>query len=363
MENRGKIENIQALRGIAVLLVICYHIMLHERKYGKYEWLLPDFLQVGAAGVDIFFIISGFIITTVARGRFRKDGSVTEFIWNRVTRIYPLYWFYWLLFVTALYLFPQNMATSSLGGALTLTKSFLLLPQAQFPILSVSWTLVHELYFYLVFAFFIFLDGKYLVRLLLVFLSLVAAGNLVVNLGHFGSAWLKLITHPLTVEFIGGSLISVLVFKGGLKRYGLWFLIAGGLGFAILSAVFLQPLSWEVPDGWARVLLFGLPCAVIVYGAAAMELHEGKRISKALSAVGDASYSIYLSHAMVFSTIGVLFSTPAIRTNAVMVFLMFTGAIVWGFLSYFFIERPMLSTAKKVKAYIFLEGQGKSLRS
>lgn len=354
MEIRKKIENIQALRGIAVLLVIFYHAMLHEKKYGIYESLLPDFMQLGAAGVDLFFVISGFVITTVTQGQFRKNGAVKIFIWNRITRIYPLFWFYWILFVLAFYFFSQNMATTSLGDPLAIIRSFMLLPQDQFPILSVSWTLVHELYFYLIFTLFILFERKHLAKLLLIFSFILAAGNLINVFSPFANtAWLKLVIHPLTFEFIAGCLISELIYNMGVRGHALKSLIIGGVSLVVLSVVYLKPVSWGVPDGWSRVLLFGIPCIGIVYGAIALEIQEGKKISKILNVIGDASYSIYLSHAMVFSVTGVVFrELITIKTNAILVFLMLLGAIVWGFMSYFLLERPVLSALRKTKAYL-----------
>lgn len=352
----NKIENIQALRGVAVVLVLFYHVMLHERKYGRFDLLLPDFFQVGASGVDLFFVISGFVITTVTQRQFGKGGAVKEFVWNRVTRIYPVFWFYWLLFVLAFYLFPQSMVTTSLGGAFAVARSFLLLPQDQFPILSISWTLVHELYFYLVFTFFMLLfERKHLTKLLFAFFFFMIAGNLIIASVNFGNAaWLKLITHPLTLEFIAGCLISELIYKGGARRYGLASIITGAIGLVVLSAVFLKPVYWAVPEGWARVLLFGIPSACIVYGATALEIQSGKQISKALNLIGDASYSTYLSHAMVFSVTGVFFSKiTIIKTNAVLIVLMFAAAIAWGMISYFFVEKPILSFFRNAKAILF----------
>lgn len=365
MAVREKIENIQALRGVAVLLVLLYHGMLHEKKYGLNEMLLPDFLQVGASGVDLFFVISGFVITTVTRGHFGKDGAIGMFIWNRMTRIYPLFWFYWLLFVLAFYLFPQNMATASLGSSYAVLKSFLLLPQDHFPILSVSWTLVHELYFYIVFSLFLLFDRKRLGRFLLVFLLFLAAGNIIHFFAPFAkAAWLKVVIHPLTLEFIAGCLISELIHGSRARGYALASFIGGAAGLVVLSVIFLRQLAWEVPDGWTRVALFGLPCAAIVYGAAALEIQEGRKISRLLNVIGDASYSIYLSHAMVFSVIGVLSGRLFnAGSNAVLVFLMLSGALVWGLLSYYFIERPTLSLLRKTRGYIFKQGAAASNRA
>ena len=66
----NKIQNIQALRGIAVLLVVVFHLTFIETKYGGPATLLPDFFTYGMSGVDMFFVISGFVMVAVTRGKF-----------------------------------------------------------------------------------------------------------------------------------------------------------------------------------------------------------------------------------------------------------------------------------------------------
>ena len=86
-----KIQNIQVLRGLAIVLVILYHLMSIEHGFSHRHKLLPDLLKMGSGGVDLFFVISGFVMVTVTRANFgglRKSGY---FIYRRAARIYPLY--------------------------------------------------------------------------------------------------------------------------------------------------------------------------------------------------------------------------------------------------------------------------------
>ena len=125
-----KIVNIQALRGIAVLLVVAYHLTKIEAKYGHGERLLTTLATIGMSGVDLFFVISGFVMVTVTRGWFRKDGALAHFLYHRFKRIYPIYWFYSLL-ILAIFLLKPDMVNSSQGGNVNIISSFLLLPQNQ----------------------------------------------------------------------------------------------------------------------------------------------------------------------------------------------------------------------------------------
>jgi peptidoglycan/LPS O-acetylase OafA/YrhL len=92
-----KLRSIQALRGIAVLGVVAYHALAVERKYSGGDRLLPDFLSFGQTGIDLLFVISGFVIVTVTQGRFGGIRELPRFLWSRITRIYPTYWFYFLI--------------------------------------------------------------------------------------------------------------------------------------------------------------------------------------------------------------------------------------------------------------------------
>ncbi len=83
-----KFKNIQALRGIAVLLVVFCHLQVIERKYSHGEIFLPDWLDYAIVSVDLFFVISGFVIATVTRGQFQSLRAAGHFFFQRVTRIY-----------------------------------------------------------------------------------------------------------------------------------------------------------------------------------------------------------------------------------------------------------------------------------
>jgi exopolysaccharide production protein ExoZ len=93
----AKIQNIQALRGIAVLSVVFFHLLMIERKYGGSRTILPDLFQFGMFGVDLFFVISGFVMFTVSRGKFQIPKQTLRFIYHRMARIYPTYWVYSIL--------------------------------------------------------------------------------------------------------------------------------------------------------------------------------------------------------------------------------------------------------------------------
>ena len=342
---RKKIINIQALRGIAVLLVVAYHLTKIEAKYGHGERLLPTLTTIGMSGVDLFFVISGFVMVTVTRDWYQKDGAFARFLYHRITRIYPTYWFYSLI-ILAIYLIKPEIVNSSQTGNVNIISSFLLLPQNSLPLLMVGWTLIHEMYFYLVFAFLLLFSERLTLPLLLLW------GLMVVVIPN-GNAALNLISHPLTLEFIAGALIALLIQRQ----------IIGG-GWIAITALPVWLLSYTIyvtqggvlePDGWHRVLLFGIPAAFAVYGVVAMEMNSGWQFPDWLTVIGDASYSIYLSHILVLSALGRIWLVvwlPGLFDNGIAMLTMLMVVLLAGIISFRYIERPLMRLARYYESVV-----------
>ena len=135
----NKIQNIQALRGIAVLSVVFFHLLTIEQKYGGSRTILPDLFQFGLFGVDLFFVISGFVMVTVTRGKFQIPRQALRFIYHRVARIYPTYWVYSIL-VLIVFLLQPSWVNNSLGNQVDILSSFLLFPSRNLPLVMVGWS-------------------------------------------------------------------------------------------------------------------------------------------------------------------------------------------------------------------------------
>ena len=144
-----KLLGIQFCRGLAAILVVLYHAgrMLALPQYLGHI-ALGGFFNFGNAGVDFFFVLSGFIIFFVHEKDIGRPESLLAYAWSRVTRIYPIYWLVTALVLVEIALRPGPKDVDP--GYLI--SSLLLLPQPQEPVLGVGWTLVHEMLFYLVFA-------------------------------------------------------------------------------------------------------------------------------------------------------------------------------------------------------------------
>lgn len=348
---RGKLENIQALRGVAALMVLAAHIKGAELDYGGAGALLPHWLYMGVVGVDLFFLISGFVMAHVALDGARGPGAARRFLFNRAARIYPVYWavtlLLMLLYAGKFYLFGEETPFPNP------VATFLLTPSVHYPLVPVGWTLVHELYFYVVFSIFVFWRGDIL-RFLAVWCAILIAG---LALGAIDAgAWAKIAFSPLTFEFVAGALIAVAIRKG-VTRFALPALVAGLSIFAAQTAFFADQLYPELVGRFAeRAALFTPPFALILYGAAAIERTGGKLAPAWLIKTGDASYSIYLIHVPVFLVVGKLISISVADTrldNVLLIAAFAAAAVAAGFALHHFAERPLLAFTRKIGDRLF----------
>ncbi len=345
-----KIKNIQALRGIAVLLVVLMHSLHIEQKYGGSNSILPDFFQFGMAGVDLFFVISGFVMVTVTRGKFRDVKESLRFTYHRMARIYPTYWVYSLLLLVVFYVRPTWINNAG-GNQVDILASFLLLPSSILPMVVVGWTLIHEVYFYLVFAVILFLVPE---RRLTYAVLLWGFGVYLVNgYSNSTSPWISLVSHPLTLEFIGGCLIASVYFKRVVKtrREILLLLALFGVAVSFCGFSYYQHVTGSIAlSDWWRVVILGIPALWVVYCLSNAE-RNGYVLHSSLVMVGDASYSIYLSHILTLSAVGriwSLFATDSLVDNVLVVPILFMLVLGVGFLSYWMVEKPLLRLTRRI---------------
>ena len=337
-----KLLTLQVARGTAANLVVLAHLFAVEGKY-THGGVLPSFTYYGVAGVDLFFVLSGFIMVAVAG----RGVGPWEFLWRRAARVYPTYWLVTLVVLAVTVVAPE-MANSSINEPISIWRSFLLVPARTPPLLAVGWTLVHEIYFYLVFA--ILLALRIPVRFGLIAWGLVLLTvTMTMPNETAASPVLSLMTNPLTAEFMMGSIVGLL----WARRRTPGAVIVGVIGVAAFafSLVYLAPaLSLSTSahlDTW-RVLIFGIPSALVLYALAAAEHRtEPPLPQKWFVAIGDWSYATYLVHVLVISAIGrvlVLF-VPAggIGASLVLVSVGIVIANVAGAVIHILFERPTLN--------------------
>jgi len=357
-----KLYNIQALRAFAVLLVVLLHLLAVEGKYSSSGVLLPDFLRIGISGVDLFFVISGFIMVAVTgvyplAATAERIGSARRFLILRVSRIYPLYWFVTALVLVIVLSQPglANMPHFDLDVLYTL-KSFLLLPQRNLPLVMVGWSLIHEMYFYLVFTALLLLPRKFLPHALWLWLVVVVIGYQQVDYLHPGqNPFARIAFSPVTVEFVTGCFLA-LYFEYARSHHrtppvAMPALVSGLVALLVLWYFFSFDAQTLDVVGWTRVYLFTLPYALMVYGAVALETNGQRTAPPWAIRIGDHSYSIYLTHVLVLSLCGriwKLFAWEGYLDNLLVLTVMGIAVIVVGAYCYRYVERPLLLLSRRL---------------
>ena len=346
-----KIEAVQVLRGVAALAVVALHAMAIERKYSGGDMLLPEWFRFGASGVDLFFVISGFVMVTVTRGRFGRINEVLRFLWGRVTRIYPTYWFYFFI-TLAVFLWQPSWVNTQLHQQADLWASFLLLPTDTLPLVMVAWSLVNELWFYCVFAILLFFPERALLPSLCVWAAVILAINLFVDISGFTPAG-RIMAHPFTCEFIIGSLVALFVRTEYARKlpaglfWGMLIVVAVGLILADAASVL---------DGsrLKRALVIGGLFGALLASCVVLEARRSLRIPAFMRLSGDMSYTVYLSHVLVLSVIGKIWFAigPAsgLWDNVIACAIMFTAVVVYGWIAYRLIEKPMVDLSHRLRA-------------
>lgn len=349
---QSAITSLQALRALAALLVLFAHLHQLEARFLP-EPLLGAGWLLGFGGVDLFFVISGFVMVYITRNAPRGHGGVVgRFVYARATRVYPAYWLFSLLALGAYLLIPDTLTRNI--ADLQIWQSITLWPIAgDLPVLHVGWTLSHELYFYLVFAGFLALPERWLPALLTVWGALAAAFWALIPAP---GALLGLLTHPLTLEFILGAFAGLLVCSGR-RAFAVPALVLAAIWLAG-AAVWLWPAGTEdFPLGWQRVAAFGVPSALVVYGAVCLEADRGLTAPQWLVRLGDWSYSLYLSHLLVLSALARLWAGlmpgtgPAGNLGFILVAIIACIAVAWA--SYRWFELPVLNATRRLGSRLF----------
>jgi exopolysaccharide production protein ExoZ len=278
--SRGAIPSLQILRLLAALAVVFFHVGSGLVVEGVSS---QNFALQGSSGVDVFFVLSGFIITYSTN----LSLGTAEFIKRRIARIGPLYWFLTSLLILIAVAAPGLLNSVELSLE-TIWKSYLFIPFPKpnglvQPLLFLGWTLSYEVAFYLVFAVSL-MAGRYAHALTtLVIGSLVALGLAV----RTDSVLLRFYTDPIMLEFLLGMLLyygyeSVLRQHKGSILLLLGLLLAGLLGFSFGS---------DLPRFFGQ----GLPALALVAGFLLLDVKRSAWTSL-LVLLGNASYSLYLSH-------------------------------------------------------------------
>jgi len=321
----GTILNLQVLRGFAAMGVVFYHT----------AYLLPGDFHTEFFGVPIFFVISGFIMSYIT-----QNGE-HDFLLKRLIRIVPIYWFATFLFLLTnnrLRIFgPKVWLADDPPLYIDTMRSFFFLPCEKFPVLGVGWTLNFEMYFYLVFAGMLMISRRWAPVLTIVFLIGV------IYVDRFtGGQWFLI--HYYSHEYID-------FFVRGIAVYYLWAWfgrfsspIVVALCLAVLVVCFAmhfaRPLWSDAIFPW----LWVFPTVVV---ASVLFIESGGLVVtwRPLLLLGDASYSIYLTHTTWLEVLRPYirdFGLPTPKDSFAMMFFGLTSAALVGIAIHLWVEKPML---------------------
>ena len=279
--------NIQYLRAVAALMVV----WLHARD--NFSWVKTQFpSEAGASGVDLFFVISGFIMVYTTYGKNITPG---QFMARRLERIAPLYWLATLAVVIVAALAPALLKSTLLSSPHILA-SFAFIPMRSpafpdnyWPLVIPGWTLNYEMAFYAVFAVTLWLQGVW--RLLA--LGTVLAGVVLCGIAFNLQGVAGFYANPIILIFLAGAIIGYGYASGRLKPSQWGGALMVSLGFALW-------LGMQHVQGDYSFLRAGLPATLIVIGFCRIPALQLTWLSW-LSKLGDASYSIYLTHVFVLA--------------------------------------------------------------
>ncbi len=298
------LNRIHALRGIAALLVLGLHVSLWDARAG--QAIMPPGPGLGWVGVDIFFVLSGFIIVYATRASGSGLAAATGFFIQRAGRIFPAYWAV-LTPVFLLAFLAPGMAGDDRNADFLLDLT--LLPSTARMFISPAWTLVHEMHFYLVFALLMLFARRRLPVALIVWAGLIALAGLLPNLP--APPYLKLAFNPLNLMFLAGAGVALAMEAGWRAPMARTLAVVSGLAIAA-GAALLHATDWKNAGfgEWARVAFCGAPAAGLIFALATHDCMTAWTPPAALARLGDWSYALYLVNYPIVFVCGALIAGP-----------------------------------------------------
>lgn len=350
-----KLPSIQSFRGIAALLVVAFHLTVRSNELLKQN-LLAGLFSFGSAGVDFFFVLSGFVIFYVHRYDTGNSRKLKNFLLKRFVRIYPIYFLLTLLIIPV---YLAGYGHSYKSNIDIILKSFLLYPQSNgiYPILNVGWTLSYEVLFYLFSSLAILLKPQ-LTRIIFALWILTIITVYIARISSLfvpDNTLINFIFNIRNLEFILGSLAAYLVQKQQFRHsscmlmLGILSFLLFGMNDAIFNFVRVEP-----------VIAYGIPSALIIIGAASRDLINSPKVPRIFLYFGDASYSIYLTHFVAMTalmSLALKLHLISFMGYPLTVAIITVMTLILGCLVFQYIENPLLAFLRKK---IWLYGKNNS---
>lgn len=334
------IRTLQAGRAVAALSVAAFHltIMMAAPRYGGVS-VFGEVTRYGNRGVDFFFVLSGFIILAAHARDIGHPAAWGNYAYRRFIRVFPIYWLYTAVFCALLAVFGGVDAAMPDNAADWLTSLTLVRFTDVAPPLGQAWTLFHEVAFYAVFSLLI-LNRTLGALAIAAFLAVAVVfhqypPDLTRNA-------LNVYTADYNFYFVFG-MVAYLLYRKGLAGKGLAATLAG---VALTLAGLLGP---QLPQGLSRLVL-AAGMALLLTGLAKLEKSGSIRVAGWLAFVGDASYSIYLTHTNVeglLLKISLRLHLNHLLGPQLTYVVMLAATAGAGCLAYVLVERPLLRMLRR----------------
>lgn len=300
-----------------------------------------------STGVDIFFVLSGFIMMLVAE----KGPSRSEFLGSRVARVVPIYWFYTLALVVAAIVMPSILRWTTLTPELVL-KSLFFVPYHHpvdgkiQPLLAQGWTLHYEMLFYIVFAALLSLSAGVRIGVTLLIFAVLLA--LPMAFGS-GAAIVDFLSDTIILEFAAGMALHMVYRRGWVTPR-----TAAAAAVLLVAAVWglgsgaLAPLAADYDPQQLRFLFWGIPAVLAVFVFLALRTPDNP-IVRFLRKIGDASYTMYLCHTFIIAMVTPIWIRLGFKPGLAFTFgIVLPVVIVGSLVLYAVVERPLLGVARKL---------------
>ena len=340
--DHGKLLGVQAARGIAALLVVAFHA---ERAVSLPQYLghqpLGGITGFGHAGVDFFFVLSGFIIYTVHNGDIGRPGQFARYAGRRVSRIYPPYW---VVTAIVLLIMLAGHGWDGLPGWTDVIGSLLLVPHGAEPILGVAWTLEREMIFYLLFGIAI-LDRRAAFAVVAAWVGLTCIAAWLPS----GAVWLGPLAAGSYDMLFAMGLVTAEVLRRANPAGSRLIALAGVAAF--LAAGAAEDLALLPHEAWVSRMAYGAASCTIILGLVAAERQGRLSVGRGMVLLGAASYSIYLVHTILLglttralTAAGAVGRIPGWTVMAAACLV----AVIAGILFHLLVERPATRAAQRL---------------
>lgn len=338
------LNSVQLLRALASIAVVIHHaaVLYALPKYGNAA-TFGGYLELGQYGVDLFFVISGFIIATAHWNDIGKPSEIGRYVNRRFTRIFPIYWLFLIgtimLIVAGIAYRDVPLSASNLIQSFTLVR----LSGETLP-LTVAWTLFHELLFYAIFGVLI-LSRRVGFVLLLCWTALILANFTLA--GPRNTSSFQVVTDLINLEFLAG--IGVFLFLKRIQPTASLAYALAGAGVLAVVAVALVHDGLLQRTVYETRALYGISFGLLIAGLIMLERLGRITIAGSLVFLGNASFTLYLVHGpfisftwQILNKLGLLTAVP----GEIYVVGVSIAAIAVASLLYVLVEQPLLAMTR-----------------